>query len=75
MKNEHCVLNYYVTQLVTGHASFKKYLHRFCHDTSPIYPNCVDEEEDTEHILTCPDLDGPGDEFRANPSNGRAVEL
>ena len=53
MKNEHCELNYYVTQFLTGHGCFKKYLHRFGHDTSPLCSNCVDEEEDAEHILTC----------------------
>ena len=31
----------------------RKYLHRFGHDTFPTCPNCVDEEEDAEHILTC----------------------
>ena len=52
-RNNHCVLNYYVTQFLTGHGCFRKYLHRFGHDTSPTWPNCVDEEEDAEHILTC----------------------
>ena len=28
-------------------------MHIFGHDTSPICPNRVDEEEDAEHILTC----------------------
>ena len=53
MKNEYCELNYYVTQLITGHRCFKKYLHRFGYDNSPICPNCIDEEENAEHILTC----------------------
>ena len=60
MKNKPCELNYYVTQFLTGHECFRKYLHRFGHDTSPISPNCVDEEEDAEHIKhAVPDLDGP----------------
>ena len=53
MGKKHCVLNYYMTQFLTGLACFRKYLHKFVHDTSPIYPNCVDEEEDAKYILTC----------------------
>ena len=53
MGNKYCELNYYVTQLLTGHGCFKKYLHRFGHDTSPICPKCVDEKEDAEHIQRC----------------------
>ena len=53
MKNNHCELNYYVTQFLTGHGYFRKYLHRFGHDTSPTCTNCVDEEDEAEKILTC----------------------
>ena len=38
MKNEHCELNYYETQFLTGHGCFIKYLHRFGHDTFPRLP-------------------------------------
>ena len=44
MKNKHCELNYYVTQFLIGHGCFRKYLHRFGYDSSPTWPNCVDEE-------------------------------
>ena len=44
MESKYCELNYYVTQFLTGHGCFRKYLNRF--GTSPICPNCVDEEED-----------------------------
>ena len=58
MKNNE--LNYYVTQFLTGHGCFRNYLHRFGHDTSPIFPNYVDE--DAEHILTCcPRFGWPGE--------------
>ena len=53
MRNNHCELNYYVTQFLTDHGCFRKYLHRFGHDTSPTCLNCVDAEEDAKHILTC----------------------
>ena len=53
MKNKHCELTYYVTQFLTGHGCFRKYLHRFGHDSFPTCPNCIDEKEDAEHILTC----------------------
>ena len=33
MRNKHCELNYYVTQFLNGHECFRKYLHRFGHDT------------------------------------------
>ena len=48
VKNEHCELKYFVTQFVIGHGP-----HRFGNDTFLICANCVDEEEDAEHILTC----------------------
>ena len=36
--------------------------HRFEHDNSPTWPNCVDEQEDAEHILTCcPRFRWPGE--------------
>ena len=61
-ENKHYELNYYVIQFLTCHGSFRKYLHRFGHDTSPICPNYVDEEEDAEHILTCcPRFRWPGE--------------
>ena len=62
MRNNHCQLNCYVTQFLTGHGCFRKYLHRFGHDTSPTCPNCVDKEEDAEHILIyCPRFGWPGE--------------
>ena len=74
MKNKHCELNYYVTQFLTGHGCFRKYLHRFGHDTSPICPNCVDEEEDAEHILICCTRFGWSGEMNLGP-NGLMEEL
>ena len=41
MKNVNFELNNYATQFLTGYECFKKYLHRFSHDTSPKCPNCV----------------------------------
>ena len=38
-------------QLVSN-SCFRKYLHRFGHDSSPTCPNCVDVGEDIEYILT-----------------------
>lgn len=42
---------YQLTQFLTGHGGYRKYLHRFGHDNSPLCPNCPEEEEDTEHAI------------------------
>jgi RNA binding protein fox-1 len=48
---KHGEVNYHLTQFLTGHGCYRKYLHRFGHDDSPFCPVCVDEEEDVEHVM------------------------
>lgn len=50
-KRVHGDCNYHLTQFLTGHGGYRKYLHRFGHDSSPFCPECPDQEEDTEHAV------------------------
>lgn len=65
----HGECSYQLTQFLTGHGGYRKYLHRFGHDETPICPRCEDEEEDTEHaIFHCPSFVEEGG-LSYNPSN------
>lgn len=47
--------NYHLTQFLSGHGGFRKYLNRFGHDDSPMCPTCPEIEEDVEHVMFhCP---------------------
>ena len=48
---KHGEVNYHLTQFLTGHGCYRKYLHRFGHDDSPLCPDCEGEEEDVEHVM------------------------
>lgn len=53
----HGQVNFHLTQLLSGHGVFRKYLHRFGHDSSPECPLCA-VDEDAEHVLLhCPRFD------------------
>lgn len=69
IERKHGECSYQLTQFLSGHGGYRKYLHRFGHDTSPICPQCVGVEEDTEHaIFHCPRfMEGFGENY--NPSN------
>lgn len=55
LERTHGDTNYYLTQFLSGHGCFRKYLHRFGHDSSPMCPNCAEEEEDANHVVFhCP---------------------
>lgn len=43
--------NYHLTQFLSGHGGYRKYLHRFGHDNSALCPECPDQEEDAEHAI------------------------
>lgn len=43
--------NYQLTQFLSGHGGYRKYLHRFGHDDSPVCPACPGRAEDTEHAI------------------------
>ena len=51
ISRKHGECSYHTTQFLSGHGGYRKYLHRFGHDTSPLCPGCQGEEEDTEHAV------------------------
>lgn len=52
---KHGEVNFDLTQFLSGHGCFRKYLHRFGHARSPFCPNCEDIEETAEHVIfSCP---------------------
>lgn len=72
LNRKHGETNFYLTQFLTGHGCYRKYLHRFGHDSSPKCPSCVDEDEDAEHVMfQCPRF---GTEFLSGTSAERVVD-
>lgn len=49
-KRAHGDCGYQLTQFFTGHGGYRKYLHKFKHDSSPQCPTCP-SDEDTEHAI------------------------
>lgn len=47
----HGELNFELSQFLTGHGCYRKYLHRFNLDDSPYCPTCKNAEETPEHVL------------------------
>jgi len=55
MNRKHGEINFHLTQFLSGHGCYRKYLHRFGHADSPLCPECVDVEETPEHVIfECP---------------------
>ncbi|CAB0041366.1 unnamed protein product [Trichogramma brassicae] len=55
VQRKHGEMNYYLTQLLSGHGCFRAYLCRFGHDDLATCPSCPTEDEDAEHVLfRCP---------------------
>lgn len=52
----HGDLDFYITQLLSGHGCFRSYLHRFGHDSIPFCPSCDGNVvEDARHVFfICP---------------------
>lgn len=51
-------INFYLTQLLTGHGCFRAYLHRFKLDDTPYCPICKGILENVEHVFfNCPRFD------------------
>jgi len=44
-------VDFYITQLLTGHGCFKYYLNRFKHERYPHCPLCESDNEDAEHVF------------------------
>jgi len=51
LNRKHGAVNFYTTQLLSGHGCFRQYLCRFGHDSSPICSWCGTASEDAEHIV------------------------
>lgn len=51
LNREHGEVNYYLTQMISGHGCFRNYLYRFKHDDSPECPSCPGVTEDAEHVF------------------------
>ncbi|GBP65563.1 Retrovirus-related Pol polyprotein from type-1 retrotransposable element R1 2 [Eumeta japonica] len=55
LNRSHGEVNYYLTQMLSGHGCFRAYLHRFKHDNSPECPSCPGVIENAEHVFfECP---------------------
>lgn len=51
----HGDLDYYFTQVISGHGCFRSYLYKYKHDISPFCPSCTEVEETAEHVFfDCP---------------------
>lgn len=49
---KHGDLNFYLTQMLSGHGCFRSYLYRFGHDSDPNCPSCSPSaEENAEHVF------------------------
>lgn len=55
LNRKHGEVNFYLTQMLTGHGCYRAYLHRFGHDDSPDCPHGCGVPEDAEHVFfACP---------------------
>lgn len=55
VNRRHGEVNFHLTQFLSGHGCFRKYLHRFGHAESPLCPACSECEETPEHVVfDCP---------------------
>ncbi|XP_062716521.1 uncharacterized protein LOC134291970 [Aedes albopictus] len=60
-------VNFHLTQILSGHDCFRKYLHRFGHAESPLCPPCPNEEETPEHVVfNCPRFMAERSEMQAS---------
>ena len=51
VNRRHGEVNFYLTQLITGHGCFRAYLFKCRNDDSPTCPSCSDIPEDVEHVF------------------------
>ena len=59
IRREHGQINYYMTQVLSGHGCFKAYLHRFKISRQSSCDFCECEIDDAEHTLFhCPEWKG-----------------
>lgn len=66
VSRRHGEVTFHLTQFLSGHGCFRKYLHRFGHAESPLCPDCVDCEETPEHVVfACPRFEAARSEMLA----------
>ena len=59
VNRKHGEVNFYLTQFLTGHGCFRKYLHKIGHADSPMCPMCNTTEETPRHVVfECPRFAG-----------------
>ena len=54
-QRKHGQVNFYLTQLLTGHGCYKAYLYKYGHDVNEAIPECCNERQTAPHVFfTCP---------------------
>ena len=51
LNRAHGQVNYYLTQMLTGHGCHRAYLYKYKYEDSPECPSCTGLEEDAEHVF------------------------
>ena len=51
INRRHGSVNYYLTQMLSGHGYFRAYLYKFKYEDSLDCPNCSGLEENAEHVI------------------------
>ncbi|XP_015123395.1 uncharacterized protein LOC107045593 [Diachasma alloeum] len=55
LNRQHGEVNYYLTQMVSGHGSFREYLHKFKYEDFSRYPTHIEVDKNADHVFfTCP---------------------
>lgn len=71
----HGEINFHMTQFLSGHGCFRKYLHRFGHAASPLCPVCNNAEETPEHVVfECARFETERQEMLAQVGQGVKVD-
>lgn len=72
---KHGEINFDLTQFLSGHGCYRKYLHRFRHTGSPFCPNCDLTEETAEHVVfSCPRFESERAEMLAQTGQNTNAE-
>ena len=51
VNRRHSYLNYYLTQMLSGHGCFRAYLYKYKYEESSKCPTCSESDEDAEHVF------------------------
>lgn len=68
LNRRHGEVNYYLTQMLSGHGCYRSYLYKYKYEVSPECPTCAGINEDaSEHVFfTCPRYDTERDELETS---------